>query len=95
MEHLNDQSRRISEALDKLPPKCKEVFLLVKMQGLSYKQTAEALDISIKTVENQMGKAIRVLRESTPAQLILILGLLIIENVGKGIGVFWKAHVLN
>jgi RNA polymerase sigma-70 factor (ECF subfamily) len=77
----NEQSKRIAEALDRLPPKCKEVFLMVKMQGMSYKQAAEALDISVKTVENQMGKAIKVLRERTPLQLLLLVGLLLLENM--------------
>jgi RNA polymerase sigma-70 factor (family 1) len=62
-EQLDEQKKKIADALNQLPPKCKEVFLLVKMQGLSYKQAAESLEISVKTVENQMGKAIKTLRE--------------------------------
>ena len=94
-EKANEQSRRISAALDRLPPKCREVFLLVKMQGMSYKQTAEALNISVKTVENQMGKAIKVLKEASPIQLLLLFGLLLFESLGKGIGVFIKSCVIN
>ncbi len=59
MQHREEgaeQANRLSAALDRLPPKCKEVFLMVKMQGLSYRQVADALDISIKTVENQMAR---------------------------------------
>lgn len=62
-EQLDEQKKKIADALNQLPPKCKEVFLLVKMHGLSYKQAAESLDISVKTVENQMGKAIKTLKE--------------------------------
>ncbi len=61
-EHENQQTRKIQEALNMLPPKCKEVFLLVKLQGMSYKQAADALDLSVKTIENHMGKAIKILR---------------------------------
>ncbi len=70
----DEQSRRIAEALNQLPPKCREVFLLVKWQGFSYKQAAEALDISVKTVENQMGKAIKTFRDwtSTAVQLLVL-----------------------
>ena len=53
----------IDEGINLLPEKCKEVFLLVKFSGLSYKETAEVLSISPKTVENQMGKALKSLRE--------------------------------
>jgi len=47
----------------KLPPKTREVFLLSRKSGLTYKQIAEEMDISIKTVENQMGRALRKMRE--------------------------------
>ena len=43
----------------KLPAKTREVFLLSRRAGLSYKEIAEEMDISVKTVENQMGRALR------------------------------------
>lgn len=52
----------IAKALDRLPPKCREVFLLSRISNLSYLQIADTLEISIKTVENQMGKALKILR---------------------------------
>ncbi len=52
----------IAKALDRLPPKCREVFLLSRIGNLTYLQIAENLGISIKTVENQMGKALKILR---------------------------------
>lgn len=81
-EDAAEQSKKITDALNQLPPKCKEVFLMVKMHGMSYKQTAESLDISVKTVENQMGKAIKTLREfvQSSAMAILVL-ILIIKNI--------------
>jgi RNA polymerase sigma-70 factor (ECF subfamily) len=94
-EDLNEQARRISEALDKLPPKCKEVFLMIKMQGLSYKQTADALDISVKTVENQMGKALKVLRESSMLELLLLYGVMLTEFATRSVCPFWKNINLN
>ena len=39
-EQLDEQKRKIADALNQLPPKCKEVFLLVKLHGMSYKQAA-------------------------------------------------------
>jgi RNA polymerase sigma-70 factor (ECF subfamily) len=50
-------------ALDSLPPRCREVFELSRVRGLKYSEIAETLEISVKTVEAQMGKALRVLRE--------------------------------
>ncbi len=49
-------------AVGELPPACREVFLLSRGQGLKYMEIAETLGISVKTVESQMGKALRHLR---------------------------------
>ena len=53
---------RISAAIKTLPPRCQEVFRLSRFDELSYKEIAAKMDISIKTVENQMGKALKLLR---------------------------------
>ena len=53
----------INISIDRLPPKCKLIFKLSRFEELSYREIAEKLDISIKTVENQMGKALRLMRE--------------------------------
>ena len=53
----------IRQALDDLPDRCREVFQLSRERGLKYAEIATALGISIKTVEAQMGKALRVMRE--------------------------------
>ena len=50
-------------AVDRLPARCREVFELSRVGGLKYSEIASVLGISIKTVEAQMGKALRVLRE--------------------------------
>ncbi|MGB5818611.1 MAG: sigma-70 family RNA polymerase sigma factor [Saonia sp.] len=49
---------RLNKEIDKLPKKCKAIFLLGKKEGLKYKEIAEKMNISIKTVEAQMSKAI-------------------------------------
>lgn len=54
---------RIEAAMQSLPEKCQEVFRLSRFNDLSYKEIAEQLDISPKTVENHMGKALRIMRE--------------------------------
>jgi RNA polymerase sigma-70 factor (ECF subfamily) len=66
---------RINVAIQSLPEKCREVFQLNRMEGLKYKEIAEKLGISIKTVENQVSKALKVLREklSDYAKIIIIM----------------------
>lgn len=56
---------RLWTAIDSLPKKCREVFLLSKRDGLKYKEIADKLNISTKTVENQVAKAMKLLKEGT------------------------------
>lgn len=61
---LNDELLQIYvQTLDDLPPKCREVYILVKEQGLKYAEVADKLDISVKTVDAQLQKAITRLKE--------------------------------
>ena len=55
--------KALYEAIDQLPEKRREVFVLSRFEGKSYKEIAEILNISIKTVEAQMGKALATLRD--------------------------------
>ena len=55
-------SRQINAALDKLPPKCRMVFELSRFKDYTYKQIAKEMEISVKTVENQISKALKILR---------------------------------
>lgn len=54
----------IRKTIDALPPRRREIFILSREEGLKYKEIAEHLQISVKTVEAQMGQAIRFLREN-------------------------------
>jgi len=54
---------QINTSINQLPEKCKEVFLLCRFEGLKYKEVADKLNISIKTVEMQMGIALKKIRE--------------------------------
>ncbi|PCH92433.1 MAG: RNA polymerase sigma-70 factor [Bacteroidetes bacterium] len=53
---------RIARAMNALPPKCRSIFILNRYDDLKYKEIAQHLGISIKTVENQMGKALKKMR---------------------------------
>lgn len=60
----NQKIEYLNKAIQELPPKCKEIFVLSKFEGLKYQEIAEKLDISIKTVENQIGFAYSKLRKT-------------------------------
>ena len=60
---IKELKEKIAHAIDRLPPKCKIIFVLSRQQGLKYREIADILGISPKTVENQMGIALEKLRE--------------------------------
>jgi RNA polymerase sigma-70 factor (ECF subfamily) len=59
----------LRDAIHDLPDRCREIFEMSRVQGLKYAEIAEILGISVKTVEAQMGKALRILRERLAAWL--------------------------
>jgi RNA polymerase sigma-70 factor (ECF subfamily) len=65
--------KRLEQALKKLPERCREVFLLSRRQQLKYAEIAAVMDISVKTVENQMGKALKILHTELREYLHLFL----------------------
>jgi RNA polymerase sigma-19 factor, ECF subfamily len=66
-------ANEIDFALNLLPDRCKEVFELSRFEEMKYAQIATHLGISIKTVEAQMSKALRLIREHLKEFLILII----------------------
>src|SRR5688572_20194825 len=71
---------RISDALSKLPEQCRLVFKLSRFEELKYAEIAEQLNISVKTVENQMGKALKIMREQLKDYLPLLLVMILEFN---------------
>lgn len=63
LTEIGELELKIKNGINALPPKCKEVFVLSRENGLSYRQISDQLGISIKTVENQIGKALKILRK--------------------------------
>lgn len=55
----NDMIRRINIAISQLPPQCRLIFKLVKEDSLKYREVAALLNVSVKTVENQVGIALK------------------------------------
>lgn len=80
MEQLQEEeqeefcySHQIQSALSKLPPKCKETFMLKSISGLKYKEIAEIMGISVNTVKYHITEAFRLMREELKSILSLFV----------------------
>lgn len=71
--HAAELEIKIAEAMKALPEQCRLVFQLSRFEELKYQEIADQLNISVKTVENQMGKALRIMREQLKEYLPLFL----------------------
>ena len=70
----------VANAIDSLPDQCRLVFKLSRFENLTYAEIAEQLGISVKTVENHMVKALKVLREKLKDYLPVLIWLLFMRN---------------
>ena len=72
---------RINRAIEELPKKCREVFTLCRFEELKYSEIAQRLGISVKTVEMQMGIAMKKLRQKlTDKQQIKVMMYIFSKN---------------
>lgn len=69
----SELAKAFANAVDELPERCREVFKLSREEGKKYAEIAEELGISVKTVENQMGKALKMLRERLKDYLVVLI----------------------
>lgn len=69
----SELDQKIGEAMMALPEQCRLIFQLSRFEELKYSEIAEQLNISIKTVENQMGKALRIMREQLREYLPILI----------------------
>ncbi len=72
---------KIQDLVNQLPEKCATVFYMCRQLGLSYREVADALGISVKTVENQMSKALKFLRSGLTEYLVSIVPLFILQLI--------------
>jgi len=72
---LRELEERLDRALKELPEKCRTIFQMSRFEELKYQEIADRLELPLKTVENQMGKALRLLRiklvDFLPASFLL------------------------
>ncbi len=69
----DEMKKRIHLAINELPERCRLIFVMNRIEGMSHKEIADQLDISSKTIENQMTKALKFLR----SRIYIIVWLLI------------------
>jgi RNA polymerase sigma-70 factor (ECF subfamily) len=69
---LAEMQKKVDRAINSLPERCRLVYVLSRFEGLSHKEIGEKMDISSKTVENQMGRAYRFLRDFLSVGLLIL-----------------------
>jgi RNA polymerase sigma-70 factor (ECF subfamily) len=70
---LDELEQRLGSAINDLPQQCRTIFQLSRFEELRYREIGSRLGISVKTVENQMGKALRILRTRLAEFLTLLI----------------------
>jgi len=75
-EYLEERIRFMRKEIEKLPKKCKRIFLLNKKEGLTHIEISEYLGISTKTVEGHITRAFKILSKKLGAEVDSILFLL-------------------
>ncbi|MGB7395816.1 MAG: RNA polymerase sigma-70 factor [Pricia sp.] len=71
-EIMEKRIRKMKQIIEALPPRCKEIIQMNKMQGIKYNEIAEQLGVSIKTVESQMRIAFTKIREAFEKDKLLL-----------------------
>jgi len=69
----SELEEKIADAMKALPEQCRLVFQLSRFEELRYSEIADQLNISVKTVENQIGKALKIMREQLKDYLPLLM----------------------
>ncbi|QBQ41581.1 RNA polymerase sigma-70 factor [Sphingobacterium psychroaquaticum] len=75
-----ESNHLVQEAIEKLPPQCKAVFIRCKVQGMTYKNVALELGIAEGTVHAQMVKALRIIKEYINLKNAVLLLLVYLKN---------------
>ena len=63
----------INTTIEQMPEQCGKIFKMSRFEQLKYQEIADQLGLSVKTIENQMGKALRLVRESLKAYLTVFI----------------------
>jgi RNA polymerase sigma-70 factor, ECF subfamily len=74
---LNELQSRLQTALSELPEQCRTIFYMSRFDELKYREIAERMGLSVKTIEAQMGKALKILRKKLAEFLPLLIWLIL------------------
>ncbi|HUX56695.1 MAG TPA: RNA polymerase sigma-70 factor [Bacteroidales bacterium] len=66
--HYKELQAKIARILDRLPERCGKIFYMNRFEGLKYTEIAEKLSVSVKTVESNMGRALKEFRKELTEQ---------------------------
>ena len=75
----NELEVKIEQAITKLPEQCRKIFRMSRFENLKYREIATVLNISEKTVENQMGKALKIMKETLKEYLPILF--IVMHNI--------------
>ena len=64
---LHELTHVMDQSIAKLPKQCRRIYEMSREEGLKYREIATILQVSVKTVETQMGRALKHLRNSLPS----------------------------
>ncbi|WP_341903835.1 RNA polymerase sigma-70 factor [Fluviicola taffensis] len=70
---VNELNERIQVAVENMPEQCGRIFKMSRFEQLRYQEIADQLGLSVKTIENQMGKALKIVREELKDYLPLLI----------------------
>lgn len=76
----DELSERLQAAIQRLPEQCRLIFMMSRFEEMKYQEIADQLGLSIKTVENQIGKALRILRTELADYLPILLLFMLFEK---------------
>jgi RNA polymerase sigma-70 factor (family 1) len=82
-EHI-ELKNRIRAGIDTLPEKCRQAFMLNHYGSMSYKDIAQEMGISIKTVEKHIGKALQVLRKELNEEKLVSVAVILLSMLQAG-----------
>ncbi|MCR9011891.1 MULTISPECIES: RNA polymerase sigma factor [Gabonibacter] len=72
-EEIRLRQHRLQKEIDRLPEKCREVFVSIVLEDMSYKEVAQKLSVSMNTVKTHYSRALKQLREELDAIVLLLL----------------------
>lgn len=71
--NLKELEVRLTKAMNELPEQCRTIFQMSRFEELKYREIADKLNLSVKTIENQMGKALKLMRQKLSDYLIVLM----------------------